>query len=73
VGTKKKENIDNLKNDGQGYRGKKEPRKVLDYDFSIKELGEDSPPGVYNLKNEAVPKLIDRALSAQGFGTASIV
>lgn len=49
VDTKKKENIGNFKNNGQEYRQNKDPRKVLDHDFPIKELGKISPYGVYNL------------------------
>jgi transposase len=49
VDTKKKENIGNFKNPGQEYRKKKDPRKVLDHDFPIKELGKVAPYGVYNL------------------------
>lgn len=51
VDTKKKENIGNFKNNGQEYRHKKDPRKVLDHDFPIEELGKISPYGVYNLNN----------------------
>jgi hypothetical protein len=51
VDTKKKETIGNFKNGGQEYRGNKDPRKVLDHDFPIKELGKISPYGVYNLNN----------------------
>ena len=51
VDTKKRENIGNFKNDGQEYRKKKDPRKVLDHDFPIEELGKISPYGVYNLNN----------------------
>jgi hypothetical protein len=51
VDTKKKENIGNFKNPGQEYRLKKDPRKVLDHDFPIKELGKISPYGVYNLNH----------------------
>jgi hypothetical protein len=51
VDTKKKENIGNFKNNGREYRGKKEPRQVLDHDFPIKEPGKISPYGVYNLNN----------------------
>ena len=51
VDTKKKENIGNFKNNGQEYRRNKDPRKVLDHDFPIKELGKISPYGVYNLNN----------------------
>lgn len=45
--TKKKELIGNFKNNGQEYRKKKEPRKVLDHDFEISELGKVSPYGIY--------------------------
>jgi transposase len=51
VDTKKKENIGNFKNNGREYRHKKDPRKVLDHDFPIEELGKISPYGVYNLNN----------------------
>jgi len=51
VDTKKKENIGNFKNGGQEYRPKKDPRKVLDHDFPLEELGKISPYGVYNLNN----------------------
>ena len=49
VDTKKKENIGNFKNNGAEYRREKDPRKVLDHDFPIKELGKISPYGVYNV------------------------
>jgi hypothetical protein len=49
VDTKKKENIGNFKNAGQEYRREKDPRKVLDHDFPIKELGKIAPYGVYNV------------------------
>ena len=51
VDTKKKENIGNFKNPGREYRKNKDPRKVLDHDFPIKELGKISPYGVYNLNH----------------------
>jgi hypothetical protein len=51
VDTKKKENIGNFKNEGGEYRVKKQPRKVLDHDFPIKELGKIAPYGVYNVNN----------------------
>ena len=47
VDTKKKENIGNFKNSGQEYRKKKDPRKVLDHDFPISELGKVSSYGIY--------------------------
>jgi transposase len=51
VDTKKKENIGNFKQSGQEYQPIKSPRKVLDHDFPINELGKISPYGVYNLNN----------------------
>jgi hypothetical protein len=51
VDTKKKENIGNFKHTGSEYRVKKQPRKVLDHDFPIKELGKIAPYGVYNVNN----------------------
>jgi len=51
VDTKKKESIGNFKNNGQEYRQQKDPRKVLDHDFPIEELGKIAPYGVYNLNN----------------------
>jgi hypothetical protein len=47
VDTKKKENIGNFKNSGTEYRRNKDPRKVLDHDFPIKELGKIAPYGIY--------------------------
>ena len=49
--TKKRESIGNFKNNGQEYRKNKDPRRVIDHDFPIKELGKISPYGVYNLNN----------------------
>jgi len=51
VDTKKKENIGNFKNPGREYRRSKDPRKVLDHDFPLKELGKIAPYGVYNLNH----------------------
>lgn len=51
VDTKKKENIGNFKNAGAEYRKEKNPRKVLDYDFPIPELGNVAPYEVYVLNN----------------------
>jgi hypothetical protein len=45
VDTKKKELIGNFKNPGQEYRRAKDPRRVLDHDFPIKELGKIAPYG----------------------------
>ena len=51
VDAKKKENIGNFKNNGQEYRKTKDPRKVLDHDFPIPELGKVAPYGVYVLND----------------------
>ena len=51
VDTKKKENIGNFKQNGQEYRPKKNPRRVLDHDFPIEELGKIAPYGIYNVNN----------------------
>lgn len=51
IDTKKKENIGNFKNNGSEYRKRKDPRKVLDHDFPIKELGKVAPYGVYVMNN----------------------
>ena len=51
VDTKKKENIGNFKNAGAEYRKAKDPRRVLDHDFPIPELGKVAPYGVYVLNN----------------------
>jgi len=51
VDTKKKEKIGNFKNDGNEYRAKKQPRKVLDHDFPLKELGQIAPYGIYIVNN----------------------
>lgn len=47
VDTKKKELIGNFKNNGQEYCQKKNPRKVLDHDFALPELGKVAPYGIY--------------------------
>ena len=51
VDTKKKEKIGNFINAGREYRQKGQPRKVLDHDFLIEELGKITPYGVYNVNN----------------------
>jgi hypothetical protein len=58
IDAKKKENVGNLKNHGRTYRKKKDPTKVLDHDFPIKELGKVTPYGVYDMgKNEGFVNL----------------
>ena len=49
IDCKKKENLGNFKNNGHEYCHKKSPRKVLDHDFLIKELGSVAPYGVYDV------------------------
>ena len=49
IDCKKKENIGNFKNPGREYCRKKDPRKVLDHDFPIKELGRVAPYGIYDV------------------------
>ena len=51
IDTKKKENLGNFKNEGKEYRKNKNPRKVLDHDFPLPELGKVCPYGVYVLNN----------------------
>jgi len=51
VDTKKKEKIGNFKNNGNEYRVKKQPRKVLDHDFPLEELGQIAPYGIYIVNN----------------------
>lgn len=51
VDTKKKENLGQLKNNGQEWRLKGDPRKVNDHDFPDPELGKAIPYGVYDIAN----------------------
>jgi hypothetical protein len=51
VDTKKKEKIGNFQNAGSEYRPKGQPRKVLDHDFPIEELGKIAPYGIYNVNS----------------------
>lgn len=51
IDTKKKENVGNFKNNGAEYRPVKSPRKVMDHDFPLPELGKVSPYGVYVLND----------------------
>jgi len=58
VDTKKKEIIGNFKNNGAEYMQKKNPSKVLDHDFPIKELGKVAPYGIYDIsRNEGFVNL----------------
>ena len=58
VDTKKKELIGNFINEGAEYSKKKNPTKVLDHDFPIKELGKVAPYGIYDIsRNEGFVNL----------------
>lgn len=51
VDCKKKENIGNFLNTGAEYRHTGDPRRVLDHDFPIKELGKVAPYGIYTVND----------------------
>jgi len=53
IDAKKKENVGNFKNTGAEYSLKREPLKVLDHDFPIKELGKATPYGIYDIMKNA--------------------
>jgi hypothetical protein len=58
IEAKKKENVGNIINDGRAYREKKDPVKVHDHDFPIKELGKVTPYGIYDIaRNEGFVNL----------------
>ena len=58
IDAKKKEKIGNFINNGRTYRKEKDPLKVLDHDFPIKELGKVTPYGIYDIgKNEGFVNL----------------
>lgn len=49
IDCKKKENIDNFKNNGAEYAPKGNPTQLLDHDFPLPEKGKAIPYGVYDL------------------------
>jgi hypothetical protein len=58
IDAKKKELVGNFKNEGKAYQKKKNPTKVLDHDFPLKELGKVTPYGVYDIgRNEGFVNL----------------
>ena len=58
IDAKKKENVGNFINNGTSYSKSKNPTKVLDHDFPIKELGKVTPYGVYDIsRNEGFVNL----------------
>jgi len=58
IDAKKKENLGNFQNKGKTLRKRKDPVKVLDHDFPIKELGKVTPYGIYDVgRNEGYVNL----------------
>jgi len=49
IDAKKKENIGNFKNNGSEYQKAKNPVRVLDHDFPLKDSGKATPYGVYDI------------------------
>jgi Rhodopirellula transposase DDE domain len=49
VGTRKKEQAGQYKNNGRGWRPKGEPAEVRDHDFPDAELGKAVPYGIYDI------------------------
>ena len=49
IDAKKKEQAGSFINSGKAYRKSKNPTKVLDHDFPIRELGKMTPYGVYDV------------------------
>jgi len=73
VDAKKKELIGNFANGGAEYSKKKNPTKVLDHDFPIKELGKVTPYGIYDIsRNEGFVNLGISGDTAE-FAVASIL
>lgn len=52
VDSKKRENVGDFKNPGSERRPSKGPRRVLDHDFPLPELGKVAPYGVYVLNDD---------------------
>jgi len=58
IDAKKKENVGNFINRGRSYSKSKDPTKVLDHDFPLKELGKVCPYGIYDIsRNEGFVNL----------------
>ncbi len=72
VDTKKKENIGNFKNDGTEYRASGCPRRVLDHDFFIPELGKVAPYGVYVLNDNTAFVNLGTSADTGAFSVESI-
>jgi hypothetical protein len=61
------------KHDGGEYRPKKHVRKVLDYDFPIKELGKIASCGVCNVNNNVGFVNVDTGCDTSEFAVESIL
>ena len=72
IDAKKKEKIGNFKNNGREYSRKREPVKVLDHDFPIKELGKATPYGIYDIMKNAGFVNIGISSDTAEFAVASI-
>lgn len=72
IDTKKKENLGNFKNEGKEYRKEKNPRKVLDHDFPLPELGKVCPYGVYVLNNNTGFVNLGMSHDTAEFASASV-
>jgi transposase len=72
VDTKKKENIGNFKNCGQEYRKGKDPRRVLDHDFPIEDLGKIAPYGIYVLNDNTAFVNVGTSHDTSEFAVKSI-
>ncbi len=72
VDTKKKENIGNFKNDGTEYRASGCPRRVLDHDFFVPELGKVAPYGVYVLNDNTAFVNLGTSADTGAFSVESI-
>jgi hypothetical protein len=72
VDTKKKEVLGNLKNAGQTYRRKGQPRKVKTHDFPDKDLGKAIPYGVYDLAHNDAGVSVGISHDTAEFAVAAI-
>jgi hypothetical protein len=72
VDTKKKENIGNFKNPGTEYRRNKDPRRVLDHDFPVEELGKIAPYGIFCQNNNTAFVNVGTSHDTPDFAVESI-
>jgi hypothetical protein len=72
VDTKKKEPLGNMKNAGQTYRPKGNPKKVNTHDFPDPKLGKAVPYGVYDLANNEAGVSVGISHDTAEFAVAAI-